>query len=89
VKLKWYSGAIHCHLPGYKYGQRHVTVVATSRKRVRELLLPLEPNLSQYYVNGWFCSVDAPPTRFADKPVEEAVWIEPEQHAPPIRWTPS
>jgi hypothetical protein len=60
--------------------------VATSRKRVRELLLPLDSTLSQYYVNGWFSRVNKTPPRFAHAPVEEAVWIQPEQHGPYFRW---
>jgi hypothetical protein len=70
-KLKWFNGAVW--IDGK---QRHVTVCATSRKRVLELLRPLDVRMSQYYVNGWFSCTKSPPNQMKDKPVEEAVWLE-------------
>ena len=78
MKLKYYSGDIQAC---------RVCVIASSAKRVHELVQEYDPSISLYYVRGWYSCVPKPPNFMQDKPVKEAIWIQLEQHGPYVLLT--
>jgi len=87
--LKYYCGAIHVTLPKFPHhhDQRHVYVVAATRKRALELLHPYTL-ISAYYMKDYFSCVDSAPVPMQDIPLEEGIWIEPLSNMKPVKLTP-